>query len=110
MQCCVTPAGGTAGPGEIARLAPAISNHEAVHRLEDGLARGQVAPRDAAVYLANDLQLARAELYERADETITASSDYSSQNGLDRTALEACCGVLGICPLRFFEGTRFGFD
>jgi hypothetical protein len=110
MQYRVALAGGTAGPGEIARLAPAISNHEAAHRLEDDVALGQVASRDAAVYCDNDLQLARAELYERADETITASSDCIGQNGLDQTVVEACCGVLGVCPLRFFEGTRFGFD
>ena len=56
----------------------------------------------------NSISALRSELYHCAD--ITQSADFVREEGIGWAALEACCGILGICPVRFFEGSRFGFD
>lgn len=55
----------------------------------------------------DDLQDARAEFYERA--AITVSADYLRDYGIDRDALEARAGCLGILRGEMLPGSRWYF-
>jgi hypothetical protein len=54
--------------------------------------------------LATEVEIARHELYERAERT-----DYHLRVGISWSTIEAHAGVLTVIPVRFYTGGKFDF-
>jgi hypothetical protein len=54
--------------------------------------------------LATEVEIARHELYERAERT-----DYHLRVGISWSTIEAHAGVLTVIPVRFYTGGKFNF-
>jgi hypothetical protein len=54
--------------------------------------------------LAFDIEIARHELYERAERT-----DYHLRHGISWSTIEAHAGVLTVIPVLFYTGGKFDF-
>jgi hypothetical protein len=52
---------------------------------------------------------ARAELIDRATNTINEFSNYRRAHNISWEAIETQCGAMSVLPVRFFPGARFDF-